>query len=86
MMSRELTYEELTSLMKSCTGITVDPQRLRADPQAPLADIGLDSLGLLAIVSELEKRHGVQIDSGPETCKTPGDFLEAVNASLTVGA
>ncbi|MFH8366860.1 acyl carrier protein [Streptomyces sp. NPDC018031] len=85
-MSSQLTHEELAALMKSCAGIAVDPERLRGGQDAPLAEFGLDSLGLLAIVSELEQRYGVQIDSRAEACKTPGDFVEVVNESLTVGA
>ena len=47
---------------------------------------GLDSLGLLGIVAELEKRHGMGLPERMEHCKTPADFLAAVNGVLTKGA
>ncbi|MDX6356497.1 MAG: minimal acyl carrier protein, partial [Streptomyces sp.] len=51
----------------------------------PFTDFELDSLGLLGIVSELEKRYARPIGEEAETCKTPRDFLDNVNAQLTAG-
>ncbi|GGO89892.1 acyl carrier protein [Wenjunlia tyrosinilytica] len=85
-MSSQLTFSELASLMKSCAGLTVDPKDLEKRPDCAFAEYNLDSLGLLGIVSELEKRYGKPIPAGPETCKTPGEFVEAINASLMAGA
>ena len=78
----ELTYEQLAALMKSSAGITADPERLAADPGTPFADYGLDSLGLLGIVAELENRSGITISGEADSCKTPGTFMTVVNASL----
>jgi minimal PKS acyl carrier protein len=80
-----LTYDELASLMKSSAGITVDPQHLTASPDTPFAEYGLDSLGLLGIVGELENRRGVAVTGEADSCKTPGSFMEVVNASLKAG-
>jgi minimal PKS acyl carrier protein len=85
-MSRELTYAELASLMKSCAGLTVDPALMESRPDTPFSEHGLDSLGLLGIVAELENRHSMPITGDAETAKTPADFLDRVNASLTVEA
>jgi minimal PKS acyl carrier protein len=85
-ISNELTYEELAALMKSSAGITADPQRLAADPGTPFAEYGLDSLGLLGIVAELENRRGVTIAGEADSCKTPETFMEVVNTSLKAGA
>ncbi|MFE2432638.1 acyl carrier protein [Streptomyces sp. NPDC059373] len=68
--------------MKSSAGITVDPQRLTSSPDTPFADYGLDSLGLLGIVGELENRRGVSITGEADSCKTPGAFMKVVNTSL----
>ena len=83
--TNELTYDELASLMKSNAGVTVDPQQLAADPDTPFAEYGLDSLGLLGIVGELANRRGVAITGEADSCKTPGTFMEVVNASLKSG-
>ncbi|WKX73261.1 acyl carrier protein [Streptomyces sp. XD-27] len=87
-MSTQLSYDydALAALMKKCAGVTVDPQALRAAPDTLLTDFGLDSLGLLAIVSELEQRHGVAFDATAEGCKTPDDFLSVINETLAIGA
>jgi minimal PKS acyl carrier protein len=85
-MSSRLTYQELASLMKSCAGLTVDPQAMETSPESAFADFGLDSLGLLGIVAELENRHGVPLGADTEQCKTPRAFLDLVNDSLTAGA
>jgi minimal PKS acyl carrier protein len=85
-MSDRLTYGELTSLMKSCAGLTVDPKALENRPDATFAEYGLDSLGLLGIVAELENRRSTPIAGDAETAKTPGDFIALVNASLTTSS
>ncbi|QKV91855.1 acyl carrier protein [Streptomyces sp. NA02950] len=85
-MPTQLSYAELAALMKSCAGLTVDPQLLETRPDATFEEYGLDSLGLLAIVGELENRYGTPIEPGAESSKTPGDFLDVINTSLTTGA
>jgi minimal PKS acyl carrier protein len=85
-MSSRLTFEELASLMKSCAGLTVDPRAMESRQDSTFADFGLDSLGLLGIVAELENRHGMPLGQDAEQCKTPGAFLALVNDSLKAGA
>lgn len=84
-MNKELSYDELATLMKSSAGVTVEASVLRADPDTPFAEYGLDSLGLLGIVGELENRYAVAISGDADSCKSPRAFLEVVNASLTAG-
>lgn len=85
-MSSRLTFEELASLMKSCAGLTVDPRAMETSPDSTFADFGLDSLGLLGIVAELENRHGLQLGADAEQCRTPGAFLDLVKDSLKARA
>ncbi|WFB11504.1 acyl carrier protein [Streptomyces sp. LX-29] len=85
-MNNQLTYEEMAALMKSCAGLKVDPAMLADRPDALLADFGLDSLGLLAIVSELEQRYGTPITADADTCKTPQDLIAITNSAVTSGA
>ncbi|WP_327065252.1 acyl carrier protein [Kitasatospora sp. NBC_01250] len=85
-MNDPVTFEELASLMKGRAGLSVDAADLERQPDALFEQFGLDSLGLLGIVSELENRYGKPIGNEPESCKTPEDFLALVNDQLTVGA
>ncbi len=85
-MSNSLTFGELASLMHSRAGITVDAEEMACRPDSTFAEYGLDALGLLGIVGELENRYGRPITAGAEMCKTPGEFVDVVNESLTAGA
>ncbi|MDF3300398.1 acyl carrier protein [Streptomyces tropicalis] len=85
-MSDRITVEELSELMKKTAGITVSPQELRDRPDTAFEEFGIDSLGLLGIVGELENRHGTAMPVDAERCKTPREFLALVNSSLLAGA
>ncbi|MFD9338277.1 acyl carrier protein [Streptomyces sp. NPDC060028] len=84
-MSDRLTMEELAALMKTA-GITVDPSEMSSRPESAFEDYGLDSLGLLGIVGELENRRGRALPTDADRCKTPREFLDLVNNSLMTGA
>ncbi|MFE9934059.1 acyl carrier protein [Streptomyces sp. NPDC005533] len=84
-MSDRLTLEELAVLMKTA-GITVDPAEMARRPDSAFEEYGLDSLGLLRIVGELENRRGRALPTHADRCKTPGEFLDLVNNSLMTGA
>ncbi|MFD3554674.1 acyl carrier protein [Streptomyces goshikiensis] len=84
-MPDRLTMEELAALMKTA-GITVDPTELASRPDSRFDDYGLDSLGLLGIVGELENRRGRALPTNADRCKSPGEFLDLVNSSLMTGA
>lgn len=85
-MSRQFSHHELAALMKKCAGLTVDPAALAGSPEMTFTEFGLDSLGLLAIVGELENHYSMPIEPGAESCKTPNDFIDVINASITAGA
>lgn len=53
-----LTMEDLAALMHKGAGVTADPAAMAARPDADFEEWGLDSLGLLGIVGELENRSG----------------------------
>ncbi|MGW8763439.1 acyl carrier protein [Streptomyces sp. NPDC055815] len=82
MITTELTFGELAALMKQSAGVTVDPTQLEEAPEIPFAGLGVDSLGLLGIVGELENRHGVALPTDAERCKTPAEFIALVNNAL----
>ena len=85
-MSNALTHAELASLIRTRAGITVDALDMESRPDATFEEYGIDSLGLLGIVGELENRHATRITSGAELSKTPAEFIDIVNASLTAKA
>ncbi|MDF3144316.1 MULTISPECIES: acyl carrier protein [unclassified Streptomyces] len=82
----QLTVGELATLMKQAAGVTVDPHDLESRADSTFAEFGLDSLGLLGIVGELENRHGRVLPTDAERCKSPRAFLDLVNGALTTGA
>ncbi|MFE9170579.1 acyl carrier protein [Streptomyces kebangsaanensis] len=85
-MSDRITVEELSDLMKRTAGVAVSPQELAERPDTAFEELGIDSLGLLGIVGELENRHGVPMPPDAEHCKTPRKFLDLVNSTLLAGA
>ncbi|MGW1163164.1 acyl carrier protein [Streptomyces sp. NPDC002513] len=85
-MSDRITVEELAELMKTAAGVTVAPQDLEESYDSGFEALGIDSLGLLGIVGELENRHGTPMPPDAERCKTPRQFLDLVNTTLMAGA
>lgn len=85
-MTDRLTMEELAALMKKGAGVTVDPSVMASRPDSRFDEYGLDSLGLLGIVGELENRHGRPMPPDADRCKTPREFLDLVNNTLMTGA
>jgi minimal PKS acyl carrier protein len=85
-METQLTLEELSTLMKKSAGVTVDPKVMAGRPNARFDEFGLDSLGLLGIVGELENRHGRSLPPDADKCKSPREFLDLVNNTLMTGA
>ncbi|MER7952290.1 acyl carrier protein [Streptomyces sp. NPDC096079] len=82
MITTQLTFDDLATLMKQSAGVTVDPARLVDAPETPFGVLGVDSLGLLGIVGELENQHGVSLPTDAERCKTPAEFIALVNNTL----
>ncbi|MFF2124305.1 phosphopantetheine-binding protein [Streptomyces olivochromogenes] len=86
MITTEVTLIELASLMKKAAGVSVEPQDLEKSSDSPFGTLGLDSLGLLGIVGELENRYSQPLPPDAERCKTPREFLDLVNNTLKAGA
>jgi minimal PKS acyl carrier protein len=84
-VSNNLSYPELAALLQARAGVTVDPGDLE-QPGAQFEEFGVDSLGLLGVVGELENRHGLKVTSGAESAKTPAEFMDLVNTSLVTKA
>lgn len=85
-MSERITLEELAELMKKSAGVTVPPAELQQRSDIGFDALGVDSLGLLGIVGELENRYGTPMPPDAERSKTPRQFLDLVNSALMTGA
>ncbi|MGJ5805389.1 acyl carrier protein [Streptomyces europaeiscabiei] len=85
-MSDRITVEELSELMKKAAGVTVTPEELKQRIESGFDLIGIDSLGLLGIVGELENRYGTPMPPDAEKSRSPRQFLEQVNGALLAGA
>ena len=56
-------------------------------PEATLEDVGVDSLGVLGIVTLLENKHGVSLDTAElMQLRTFGDLMGLVQAKLPTTA
>ncbi|WP_441245106.1 acyl carrier protein [Kitasatospora sp. McL0602] len=78
----ELTYDELALLIKNRAGVTV-PAETVAEPGIGFDELGVDSLGVLGIVAELENRYGLKL--GSDLPGTPQELLDAVNSPAVKG-
>ncbi|QFQ98952.1 acyl carrier protein [Streptomyces phaeolivaceus] len=85
-MSDRITVEELSELMKKAAGVTVTPAELQERFESGFDVIGIDSLGLLGIVGELENRYGTPMPPDAEKSRSPREFLDQVNSALLAGA
>ncbi|MFR9794390.1 phosphopantetheine-binding protein [Streptomyces sp. MS06] len=85
-MSERITVEELAELMKTAAGVTVAPEELQQRFDSGFDTLGLDSLGLLGIVGELENRYGTPMPADAERSRTPRQFLDLVNSAIPAGA
>jgi minimal PKS acyl carrier protein len=85
-MSDRITVEELAGLMKKAAGVTVAPEELQQRYDSGFDTFGIDSLGLLGIVGELENRYNASMPSDAEKSRSPRQFLEVVNGALLTGA
>ena len=85
-MSDRITVEELSALMKKAAGVTVAPDELQQQYDNGFDTLGIDSLGLLGVVGELENRYGTPLPPDAERCKTPREFLDLINGALMAGA
>ena len=85
-MSDRITVEELSELMTKAAGVTVAPEELQRGYDSGFDTFGIDSLGLLGIVGELENRYGTPMPPDAERSKSPRQFLDQVNGALLAGA
>jgi acyl carrier protein len=62
----------------------IEPEVLK--PEATLADIGVDSVGLVSVVFAVEDKYGVSIAEDAFTdARTVADFLGVLKAAIAQG-
>ncbi|GAA3225839.1 hypothetical protein GCM10020256_35790 [Streptomyces thermocoprophilus] len=71
-MSDRITVEELSELMRKAAGVTVPPEELEQQYDTTFDVLGIDSLGLLGVVGELEKRYGAALPRTRNAARRPG--------------
>ncbi|MDG4763528.1 acyl carrier protein [Solwaraspora sp. WMMD406] len=76
-----LSHEELADVITRCAGARTDAAALR-DSRITFADIEVDSLGVLGILSELEQTFGIRFGSEAEKCASPAELLGIANSLL----
>ncbi|MFF4407658.1 acyl carrier protein [Streptomyces sp. NPDC001262] len=79
-----LTYEQLAVIVRACTGVQLDAAELD-DPGLELKALGVDSLGLLGVVAELERRYPVLLGREAEQAASARALYDLVNAQLARG-
>lgn len=84
-LARRLSPVELAAVVRECTGVSLDEEQLRT-PGVLFTDLGVDSLGLLGVVAELERRLAVPLGAEAEQALSPHTLIDLVNSELTEGA
>lgn len=84
-LTTEISYEELANLIRTRTGVQVSTDEL-AHPDRTFSDLGMDSVGVLGVLADLENRYGVSLDGSDLTGSSIPEFLAAVNSTVKAGA
>lgn len=80
-----LELDELASIISRSAGISVTGGELAGRPEATFTELEVDSLALLGIVGELERRFGVSLSPYAEKCPSPQELRDFVNSQITSG-
>ncbi|MBU6532292.1 phosphopantetheine-binding protein [Streptomyces sp. NPDC057245] len=83
--STALSHETLAEVISRCAGATTDAATLRT-ARPTFAELGVDSLGLLGIVAELEQVLGIPLGADAEQSTSPDELLGTANALLRSAA
>jgi aromatase len=78
-----LNYDEFVTIVQRCTGVTADVLRVD-DPTVTIEDMGVDSLGLLNVLTEVENQYDIRLDAEGVTCFP--EILTLINEQLKPAA
>lgn len=81
------TRSELLEVFTRTAGEVVDKSFAGVAESTPIAELGVDSLGMLEIIGALERELSIQIpDESLAGIQTVEDLLEAVESRVEPGA
>lgn len=80
MNRNDITLADLATLLTTKTGAQVDPDGI--DDSTTFADIGVDSLGLLGVITSIEESNGVSLPSEAQQIESVKEFLAVVNDNV----
>jgi acyl carrier protein len=80
----EITARELALLLSSGTGVQVEPGGLH--PTTTFDELGVDSLGLLGVITSIERSRKVALPPEAQEVASVQQFLDILNDSLRKAA
>jgi minimal PKS acyl carrier protein len=84
-LSPYLTYEELASIIFRSVGVVVESHQLSSRLMT-FEDIGVDSLGVLSVIRELEHRRRIDLGTmAARDCRTPHQLMARVRDAMATG-
>jgi acyl carrier protein len=83
-MTVQITAQDLTALLDAGAGLKIPDTDLTPDTQ--LASLGIDSLALLGLTAEIERRYRVKLSAETGGSMSVADFLSSVNTQLVAVA
>jgi acyl carrier protein len=83
----EFTLEDLETIAREASGVTDGADLTSETLDAPLRDLGYDSLAVLEIASRIQRDYSLTIpDDVIDAMKTARAILDYVNSSLLTAA
>jgi aromatase len=78
-MDATLSTRDLAALISRCTGVTVTDRQVD-DTALSFTDLGIDSLGVLGVVAELQRNHGAPPDADLGADRSPHELFALLPA------
>lgn len=79
MSDKHIEIEELVELMSTCAGVRTDTATAST---STFDDLGIDSLGVMGIVAEIERRVGRKLGADAEAAPSPTSLATLVNGGV----
>jgi acyl carrier protein len=80
----QITAQDLAALLDAGAGLKIPVADLTPDTQ--FASLGIDSLALLGLTAEIERRHHVKLSAEAGGSTSVAEFLRSVNDQLLPAA
>jgi act minimal PKS acyl carrier protein len=83
---QQFTSDDLTAIMRGCAGMDESGDFSGPELHVTYSDLGYDSLAVLEIQAEIQRRFGVPVgDDAMEAMATPAATVSYVNTLLRIG-